>query len=61
MKVYLFILIDHSLLSYNGEERLYFTEQEGYNLLKYIHIEKVRRKIDKLNNTNFLYLYESKN
>ena len=46
MKVYLFILIDHSLLSYNGEERLYFTEQEGYNLLKYIHIEKVRRKID---------------
>ena len=44
-KIYLFILIDHSILSYNGEKRLYFTEQEGYNLLKYIHIEKVRRKI----------------
>jgi hypothetical protein len=46
MKVYLFILIDHAILSYNGEKRLYFTELEGYNLLKYIHIEKVRRKID---------------
>ena len=45
-KIYLFILIDHTILSYDGEKKLYFTEQEGYNLLKHIYIEKERRKIE---------------
>lgn len=45
-KIYLFILIEHAILSYNGKKRCYEIEKEGFNLLKYIYFEKARRKVD---------------
>lgn len=45
VKTYLFILINHDLISYHGKKRLFVIELEGYNLLKYIYLENARSKI----------------
>lgn len=46
IKIYLFYLIDYCIISYDGENQLYTTEAEGFELLCHIYKEKIVANVD---------------
>lgn len=46
LKKYLVYLIDFELVTYNGQNRAYFIEEGGFDLLKNINLEKNSLKTD---------------
>lgn len=46
LKIYLFYLIDYSIISYKGNNHIFVTESEGIDLLCHIYKEKTLAMVD---------------